>query len=50
MRIKEQWRWGNIVQNDCKTGMPTKDNNNALKQERSVDGMTRGGVGGGGAL
>jgi hypothetical protein len=30
---EEQQRWGNIVQNGCKTGMSTKDNNDALKQK-----------------
>jgi len=48
--IEEQWRWGNIVQNDYKTSMSTKDNNDALKQERFVDGMTRGWGRGGGIV
>jgi hypothetical protein len=30
--IKEQWRWGSTLQNNCKIGTSTKDNHDALKQ------------------
>jgi hypothetical protein len=45
--IEEQWKWGNIVQNGCKIGMLTKNNNDALEQKGQWMGWKGGGGGGG---